>query len=368
MPKKAKARRDGVYTRKDRPGQFWGSWKDELGVRRRRQFHVHTMQQAKDALRAEKEKVELIKAGKQPVTQDSFKMFAGEFLEHQRKRISDQVVKGKISAAEYERRRGIVEKHLEPHFKAMKLAAITRVDVNAFLETRRGKVADATLIKEANTLKRMFSIAIEIGKLKDNPVVGADVPQAAEGRNRWLKPEELLRLLQTCPLWLRPIAGLAVALGTRRGEQLALRWSDVDLEQGAIRLVRKTKNGKSRIAPINDLALDVLNSLEGDRNSSDLLFPDVTPGQVSVEFRRAVKRAKIDDFSLHDLRHCYGSQLVMNGATLYDVQKLLGHSDPRMTMRYAHLSAEHLVRAAQRLNGVYAMPALPTATERIAAD
>jgi len=67
-----------------------------------------------------------------------------------------------------------------------------------------------------------------------------------------------------------------------------------------------------------------------------LLFPGVTPAQVTVAFVRACEDAGVSDFSLHDLRHRYASMLRQNGVDLHTLQKLLGHSDPRMTDRYAH--------------------------------
>jgi integrase len=83
-----------------------------------------------------------------------------------------------------------------------------------------------------------------------------------------------------------------------------------------------------------------------------LLFPDVTPAQVSVAFIRACTSAGIEDFSMHDLRHTFASHARMNGVDLHMLQKRLGHSDPRMTDRYAHLSQTFLLDAARKLDGV----------------
>lgn len=83
----------------------------------------------------------------------------------------------------------------------------------------------------------------------------------------------------------------------------------------------------------------------------------MTPAQVTVAFVRACEKAGITDFSFRDLRHTYASHLRMHGADLHDLQKLLGHSDPRMANRYAHLSNEHLGNAARRLDGVLSLPA-----------
>jgi integrase len=358
MPKKAKARRDGIYTRKDRPG-YWGSWTDAQGRRVQRKLNAHTMEQARIMLKVETDRVaEEIRFGRPRPTEESFNAFADEFLKYQKRRISPKVVKGKLSQAEYNRQQGIIENHLKPFFGSMKLASIRRKDVNAYIHSRLGEVSDGTIIKEVNTLKRLFSVAIDLEKIETNPAHKAAVPKAPEGRCRYLTADELHRVLQACPEWLRPIAGLAVALGTRRGELLAVRWEDINLKADTI-LLWKTKNGKMRPAFLNDLALEVLGSMgEGRHKGSGLLFPDVTPAQVSVAFIRACEDAGIDDFSFHDLRHCYASQLRMAGADLHDLQKLLGHSDPRMTNVYAHLSNEHLATAARRLDSVYRMPVL----------
>jgi site-specific recombinase XerD len=74
---------------------------------------------------------------------------------------------------------------------------------------------------------------------------------------------------------------------------------------------------------------------------------------VTKAFSRAVKRAGLTDFHFHDLRHSFASHLTMGGANLRAVQILLGHKDLRMTMRYSHLSPEHLQGAVKALDGVF---------------
>jgi integrase len=76
-----------------------------------------------------------------------------------------------------------------------------------------------------------------------------------------------------------------------------------------------------------------------------------------MKFIRACRDAGVEDFSIHDLRHCHASWLRMQGADLLDIKDLLGHADLRMTARYAHLSQAHLVEASARLNGVFSLPA-----------
>jgi integrase len=356
MPRKQSHRRDGIYTRPDAPG-YWGSWTAADGRRVRRHFKVPTLEQAKIMLAAERLKVEeTIKFGKPLPTEETFTGFADIFLDYQERRIAAKVVKGKLSQQEYDRQKGIVEQHLKPFFGSMRLAAIRRKDVAGYIDGRVGKVSDGSIIKEVNTLKRLFSVAVEKGKIEVNPAHKAPIPQAPEGRSRYLQPGELRAVLEACPEWLRPIVGLAVSLGTRRGELLRVRWEDVNFASGQV-LLKRTKNGKQRPAFLNDLSLQVLKSLGADSGKKrGLLFPAITPAQVTVAFIRACKAAGIEDFSLHDLRHTFASHLRMHGADLHDLQKLLGHSDPRMTSRYSHLSDEFLGTAARRLDGVFTLP------------
>jgi len=75
------------------------------------------------------------------------------------------------------------------------------------------------------------------------------------------------------------------------------------------------------------------------------VFPDINGNMVTVAFERACKRAGVRDFRFHDLRHTFASYLTMGGGNIRTVQTLLGHKDLRMTMRYSHLSPEHLREA-----------------------
>jgi integrase len=365
MAKKQAHRRDGIYVRPDTSG-YWGSWTAVDGRRIRRRFDVPTLTQAKVALEAEKLKVEeSIKFGKPLLTEDTFTSFADVFLDYQKRRISSVVVRGKVSKVEYERQRGIVEGHLKPFFGQVRLAAIRRKDVAEYIDGRTGdKMGDGTIIKEVNVLKRLFNVAIEKEMIVANPAHRAPVPKAPEGRVRYLTAEELGEVLRACPEWLRPIVGLLVSTGTRRGEMLRVRWEDVSIPRREIRL-RHTKSGKERPAFLNDLALQVLNSMGAStRKNRGLLFPGVTLAQVTVAFIRACKAAGVENFSLHDLRHHYATMLRMNGVDLHTLQKLLGHSDPRMTDRYAHLSQPFLLDAAKRLDGVLSLA--PAASEEAA--
>jgi integrase len=354
MPKKTRGR-DGVYERDGRPG-FWISYVDEFG-KRRQQYGGPTVTQARDKREEIRTRVREVKealANGEPLpTEDTFGIVAKRYVEYQRKRCAA----GQISQQEMNRQKGIVEQHLIPFFGSTKLASIRPSKVNAYIESRTGEVSAGTIIKETNVLKHFFGVACDVWELiPANPARRVRMPEAPEGRTRHLEPAELQKLLLACPPWLRPIVGLAVSTGMRRGELMRIRWKDVDVKNGRI-LLSLTKSGKPRFAYLNQLSSQVIASLEPDgRPPKELLFPGLTPEQVTVAFIRACQAAGIEDFSLHDLRHTFASQLRMKGADLHTVGQLLGHKDLRMTARYSHLNPEYLGTAASKLDEVFTDP------------
>jgi integrase len=137
-----------------------------------------------------------------------------------------------------------------------------------------------------------------------------------------------------------------------RGEILGLCWKDLDLANNRVYLA-ETKNGTLRVLPLNQLAVQVLQSLPpGDPGT--LVFPDVDPARLSVYTRRVFASVGIEDASFHSLRHTAGSWLVMEGVDLYAVGRILGHKTPRMTQRYAHLSPGFMTAVVNKLDGVFA--------------
>jgi len=155
--------------------------------------------------------------------------------------------------------------------------------------------------------------------------------------------------------YLHAIVTLAVNTGMRKGELLGLEWEWVNLSTSAITLYR-TKSGKSRGVPINQAVYDAIVALESDPDRrASLLFKrrdGEAWGQIRTAFLSACKHAGIKGFRFHDLRHTSASHLVMRGASLNDVRELLGHSDLKMTQRYAHLSPAHLRQAVGLLDGL----------------
>jgi integrase len=347
MPRGKTKDRDGIYQRKDRPG-WWASWVDASGKRRQRKLEAHTLQQARTLLSAEKARVEkTVTLGYAPPSAETFEAVSSRFLKHQ---------KARLTPAAYTREDGIMEAHLKPFFGTVKLAEVRRADVQKYITHRCGKVSAGSIVKELNVLKHMMGLAVEWELIPANPAHGVKPPRVPAGRVRYLQPGELRMALEACPEWLRPIAGLAVATGMRRGEILGLRWLDIDFKGGRI-MLPKTKNGDGRIVYLNTLAqqaLAVVRSKKAKPIDSVFDGESITPENVSLAFLRACRSVNISDFRFHDLRHTAASWMRMKGADIHTVALILGHKDLRMAARYQHLSPAFLSDAVKLLDGAYA--------------
>lgn len=130
-----------------------------------------------------------------------------------------------------------------------------------------------------------------------------------------------------------------------------------------------SKSKKPRSIPLNDSALWVLEQLDS-KGTSAYLFPSPAKAKddkdeayttITRAWYRLRKKAKVPNVRLHDLRHSFASMLVSGGRSLYEVQQILGHSDPKVTMRYAHLSAKALQEAANAASVI-----VPRATPKAA--
>ncbi len=135
--------------------------------------------------------------------------------------------------------------------------------------------------------------------------------------------------------WLKEIVIFAVLTGMRRGEIINLRWQDVDLQRKLIQVKSnptfKTKQGKRRTLPLSDVK--------------------VKEGFVTHKFKEYVSVAGLNDkLHFHSLRHTFASWLVQDGVSIYEVQKLLGHSSVKVTEVYSHLAASELHNAVNKIS------------------
>ncbi len=217
----------------------------------------------------------------------------------------------------------------------------------------------ATVVRYMAALSSAFTEAVkEWGWLEDSPMRKVTKPTESDGRVRFLDDDERARLLAACQassnkqLYLCVI--LALSTGMRQAELMGLKWQDVSLKDGFI-ILHKTKNGTRRRVPLSGHGLELLREYGKVRRlDTQLLFPSnidpLKPLDLRTPWETTLKRAEIEDFHWHDLRHCTASYLAMNGASLAEIAEVLGHKTLAMVKRYAHLSDGHVSNVVASMN------------------
>lgn len=251
---------------------------------------------------------------------------------------------------------------------------------------------ESTINREVTALRSVLSFAVDAGFMEAHPlrrVKQLKVDTAT--RPRYLKPEEVKRLhgaldareetMRTerdafnewrekrhlSPLsdmralaftdYLKPMTLLALNTGLRRGELFNLTWADCELDGASPTLTVQgsgAKSGKTRHIPLNATALDTLTKWRAQCEGTGLVFVSPKTGgrfdNISSSWEKLIADAKLPDFRFHDTRHHFASMLVQGGVDLNTVRELLGHSDLKLTLRYAYLAPENAARAVAILD------------------
>jgi integrase len=263
-------------------------------------------------------------------------------------------------------------KHLIPFFGDLNLLSISRKKISRYKVLRLDEgVRPATVNRELAMLSKAFTLALEDWEWingNDKPFSKISYEKENNERDRWLTDDEEKRLLGNCPEWLREIIIFALNTGLRQGELLSLEWSRVSLFRKTI-LIQKTKNGKPKTVPLNRYAMDVIepkSEKKVRRLNNDFVFVSshgtrIDRHNLRRAFNSAIRKAEIEDFKFHDLRHCFCTKLAQRGVDIYKIAKLAGHEDIRMTQRYSHQCPESLRDGVEALEVDYN---LTTMTEK----
>jgi len=214
-------------------------------------------------------------------------------------------------------------------------------------------VKGATVNRFHSLLFSIFSDAVRKGFIAVNPFAGRRVQRSKESPiiARYLGRAEQRRLLaairQSCPEKVAEVE-LAILTGMRRSEQFNARWQDWQIREGILNVKGKTGPRKVRI---NRAAHRCLSRLK-KRARGEYITPERNDGPLDrrLWFERAVRRAELRPaFRYHDCRHTFCSRLVSAGVPLLEVKELAGHRSFQTTLRYAHLSPDHLKRAIEKV-------------------
>jgi integrase len=211
------------------------------------------------------------------------------------------------------------------------------------------------------TLEHGLKLAVEEWLwIETSPMARVRKPKEGRGRVRYLTDDERPRLLAACQAsrnrHLYPLVMLALSTGARKGELVSLTWPQVDLGRGLLTFY-DTKNGEPRSVPLTGQALEVIRAhAKVVRFDTPLVFPRQDgrrPVDIRYAWYEALKKAEIDQFRFHDLRHSAASYLAMSGASLVEIADVMGHKTLSMVRRYAHLSDQHTRSALDRMTQAF---------------
>lgn len=258
----------------------------------------------------------------------------------------------------------IARQYLSPTFGHRRLAGIRQCEVEDWLKGLREKGLAPTSCNRFLAVFKTICVAAEVrGILKpgSSPCAGVSSLKVHAQKERYLSQEEALRLMVGLEKSNR-IEALALRLllltGARKNEILKARWEHVNIEQRLL-TVPMSKSGKPRHLILSDAAITVINSIP-QKYGVPWLFPGHGPDKplsdLYLYWNRLRRELDLGDVRIHDLRHTFASFLVNSGHSLYEVQKMLGHADPRTTMRYAHLGQASLLAAAELVGAFLTVP------------
>ena len=244
--------------------------------------------------------------------------------------------------------------HVKPRIGKKRLNEVCKDDIIKMLHGRR---ADGGAIGSANRLvilmRYVFNLAIkwEEPGITKNPASGVSLFEDPPTKERFLTVEEAQRLYEAVKnsenSMLQYIVPMLILTGARRNEAIRAQWKDFDFVKLSWR-IPFTKSGRPRHVPLSDGVIRLLQSIPRI-DGCPYVFPNPKTKKpfVSVYYswHTARTQAGLADVRLHDLRHSFASFLVNNGRSLYEVQKILGHTQIKTTQRYAHLSQDTLLEA-----------------------
>ena len=243
--------------------------------------------------------------------------------------------------------------HLLPKFGSLHLDEIKQEAVIEFHHGMRAKYALATCNRMIILLRYMYNLAKKwkIPGGDNNPTTGVQLYECNNARERFLTAEETQRLREALETsentQLRYIVPLLLLSGARKRELLDAKWEHFDLERRSWR-IPTSKTGKARHVPLSAAMLSVLSQVPRWPGCS-LVVPNPKTKQPYVSifcsWNTARKEAGLPEVRMHDLRHSMASNMVNSGRSIYEVAKVLGHTQLKTSQRYSHLSNETLLAA-----------------------
>lgn len=260
--------------------------------------------------------------------------------------------------SEIRNKRSILRFRLIPFFGKLPLDQITIRSIEEYKAIElKSKLKNKSINNHLSCLRKCLNTAREWGIIREVPQVR--LLKVPPPETFFLKPEECDALLAAAHGSWRDMIFTVLRTGLRFGELIALQWTDIDFERRILTVQRSivrgqiggTKSNRIRKIPFtSDLGMMLL----GRRRTSQFVFTNekgdyFKQDTCRIHMRALAKQAGIRPIGWHTLRHTFASHLANNGVTVQVIQQLLGHSDLKTTLRYAHIAPETLVGAVEVL-------------------
>jgi site-specific recombinase XerD len=233
-----------------------------------------------------------------------------------------------------------------------------------------------TILHHFNTYSRLFKYLVKHGHYEGVNPFDSDVRKAIPERNneivRYFSDEENKRYVKTLfqeykdnktQEFIRNLLGMYYASGLRRSEVFNLTEPDIDFERNIVTL-RDPKSGKDKYVEVSDIALYFIKGQIAAKKKYKVVCPYIFCTRIGTKRQELQKqfatfkgKAGLSaNFRLHDLRHNFATLVASAGNDLYVIQKLLTHSDPKTTQRYAHLVKGKMTQAANKALAGFELP------------
>jgi integrase len=303
-------------------------------------------------------------------------------------------VEGSVAGSAFHRYREIVRRHLVPAFGRVPLAALQPLVIDRYyskalksgrLTRKGGGLSAQTVVHHHRVLRTAPTQAVRWRLLVYNPADAVQPPRPKKTDMRVLSSSETAVLLGACkntPLYMPVLLG--VSCGLRRGEILALKWTDVDFDSGKLTIQRSLeqtpehglnfkppKNNRTRTVDAPKILLTALRAHKADQESAAELLGDGyedkglivcradgsiwRPDCLTPRFRKLTVQVGLQGFQFHDLRHTHASQLLERQVHVKAVCERLGHSSVAFTLeRYGHLMPTMQAAAVAAVDDMFA--------------
>ena len=277
----------------------------------------------------------------------------------------------KKSSSSVKKDKQVYKNYIEPFIGSMDASSITPADINNIVRSLKSKteLTNNSINKVMQIIKALFNYGVRQQYILYNPANPVEsLPVEPSDFSYWTK-EETEKFLKHCNNKYKKnrtpylIYLTALLTGMRAGEIFALKWDCIDLPGKLITIKRSTdrfnksikettKSNKIRYVGINEILLSEFNKLKKRSKKVEFVFENSNGDLMDFYnfrnrfFVRDTQEAEVRTIRFHDLRHTFASHYMMNKGNIYYLQKILGHSDVKVTMRYAHLEPDNIAHTS----------------------